>query len=101
MAVKAADGQDKNEHYLTLLDDLIIREYRNLLEPDNTSIRLGEFLKMIELRHKLTPTGADQREFWAEMDRIRQKVLAAEKPPRTRVKTTARKTRKKGAKSAS
>jgi hypothetical protein len=97
MVARPAADQDQNEHYLTLLDDLIIREYRNLLDPEDTSIRLGEFLKMIELRHKLTPPGSDQREFWAQMDRIRSKVLGADKPPRKSTGSTTRKRRKKGA----
>ncbi len=89
--------QDQSEHYLTLLDDLLIREYRNLLDPDNTSVRLGEFLKMIELRHKLTPSGSDQREFWAEMDRIRRQVMTVDKPPRKAAPSAGGKRRKKEA----
>jgi len=96
MVAQVATDQDQNEHYLILLDDLIIREYRNLLEPDNTSVRLGEFLKMIELRYKLTPPGSDQREFWAEMDRIRQQVLTADQPPHKNTGSKTRKRRKKG-----
>lgn len=97
MVARAAADQDQNEHYLTLLDDLLIGEYRKLKDPKDTSVRLGEFLKMIELRHKLTPSGTDQREFWAEMDRIRQKVLAVDKPPRKSAPSATRKCRKKGA----
>ena len=80
MATRKPGGGSDNEHYLTLLDDLIIREYGGLLDSENTNVRLGDFLKMIELRHKLTPPGSDQREFWAAMNKIRKDVLAGDEP---------------------
>jgi len=97
MATRKPGGGSDNEHYLTLLDDLIIREYGGLLDFENTNVRLGDFPKMIELRHKLTPPGSDQGEFWAAMNKIRKDVLAGDEPVARKRPKPARSRRGKGA----
>ena len=81
--------------YLRLLDDLILRYYRRLLDPEDEKTKVGDFLKMIELRHNLTPQGADQDRFWKELDKIRRDALAVQKQsPSMRPKEASPKRRK-------
>ncbi len=67
---------------LRLLDDLIRRYYRELLKNLSENVKLGDFIKMIELRRKLAPADAAQKEFWKMLEKIRQEALTAgeEKP---------------------
>jgi hypothetical protein len=61
-----------------ILDDFIGQYYRGLLDrlnEDPTNYKLGEFLKMIELRRKLNPDDAAQKQFWSMLERIRQERL--------------------------
>ena len=49
---------------LELLDDLISKYYQILLqkiEEEEENIKLGDWLKMIELKRKLSPADADQK----------------------------------------
>ena len=96
MADPQTGREDHNENYLTLLDDLIVREYRKILNQADTSAKLGEFLKMIELRHKMTPVGADQKEFWTQMNQIREQVLQSETLGPRKKPSRAKSTRKRG-----
>jgi hypothetical protein len=61
-----------------ILDDFIGQYYRGLLDrlnEDPTNYKLGEFLKMIELRRKLNPDDAAQKQFWNMLEKIRQEKL--------------------------
>ncbi len=61
-----------------ILDDFIGQYYRGLLDrlkEDPANYKLGEFLKMIELRRKLNPDDAAQKQFWSMLERIRQERL--------------------------
>ena len=58
-----------------MLDELIRRSYRELLATISENVKIGDFIKMLETRHKLMPTGDDQREFWSMLERIRQETL--------------------------
>ena len=74
--------------WLTLFDELIERYYREIIKHTEENAKLGDLIKMVELRHKLTPSGADQKRFWKLVDEIRQGTL--EKKPvtkKTRTKT--------------
>ncbi len=55
-----------------ILDDLIGRYYKKILEDVDENLKPGDLLKMIELRHKLAPSGADQEKFWQMLAKIRQ-----------------------------
>lgn len=65
--------------WVKLLDELIEKYYCELIEHVEKNAKLGDLIKMIELRHKLTPGGADQKRFWKLVDEIRQG--ATEKKP--------------------
>ena len=75
---------------LSMLDDLIRRCYRELKNIIEQNPKLGDFIKMIELRRKLAPSDADQQEFWRMLEQIRQEELQTNslKSPRKRKKAT-------------
>ena len=60
---------------LSMLDDLIKRCYEELLESFKEHAKLGDFLKMIEMRRKLAPSDTDQKKFWSMLEKIRQEAL--------------------------
>jgi len=60
---------------LEILDDLIKRYYERLLEDIDENLKPGDLLKMIELRHKLAPSGPEQAKFWAMLSKIRRDSL--------------------------
>jgi len=84
-AGKPPDGSP----WLKLFDELIERYYREIIKHAEENAKLGDLIKMVELRHKLTPGGADQKRFWKLVDEIRQGI-PEKKPAKktTRTKTT-------------
>ena len=58
-----------------MLDNLIGTSYRQLLNETKANAKLGDLLKMIELRRKLTPSDSAQKEFWQMLERIRKDAL--------------------------
>jgi len=67
---------------LNTLDDLIGRYYRAMLtqikkEPDK--LKMGELLKMIELRVKQTPTDQKKKQFWDMLENVRREHLSETK----------------------
>lgn len=69
---------------LEVLDDLIERSYKQLLNTYIENAKIGELLKMIELRNKLAPTRTEQQEFWEHIDKIRREQLNAKGNGNTR-----------------
>ncbi len=63
---------------LVMLDDLIRRYYGGLLQTIDENPKIGDFIKMVELRRKLTPAGADQARFWKALEAIRLRRLGGE-----------------------
>ena len=59
-----------------MLDELIGRYYKQLCEDANKNAKLGDLLKMIELRQRLTPTDSGKAAFWKMMENIRKKSLS-------------------------
>ena len=67
---------------LSTLDDLIGRYYRAMLtqikkKPDK--LKMGELLKMIELRVKQTPTDQEKKQFWDMLENVRREQLSETK----------------------
>ena len=60
---------------LDILDELIKKIYKRLLKNIDENLKVGDLLKMIELRHKLAPSSAEQEKFWAMLARIRRDTL--------------------------
>lgn len=68
---------DKNLSILAQLDQLIVK-YGQLLQKQMTEdVKLGDFLKMIELRRKLSKTDAEIKDFWSLIEGVRQAGLSA------------------------
>ena len=61
-----------------MLDDLIGKYYEELRQTVEKHVKLGDFIKMIELRRKLTPGDTDQKQFWRMLEKIRQEALKQE-----------------------
>ncbi|MFZ1684008.1 MAG: hypothetical protein WAU88_07725 [Candidatus Zixiibacteriota bacterium] len=58
-----------------VLDNLIGTCYRQLIKENKANAKLGDLLKMIELRRKLTPSDSAQKEFWQMLEQIRKDTL--------------------------
>lgn len=71
--------QAHSEDILDLLDDLIRRAYRGLKERIEEDAKIGDFIKMFELRKKLTPGDADQKKFWSMLEKVRREALGPDK----------------------
>lgn len=61
---------------IKMLDELIYQYYTILRSDDKKSVTLGDLMKMIELKRKLAPTGANQGEFWKMINEIRRGTSA-------------------------
>ncbi len=68
---------------LCLLDDLIVQAYRTLKKELNKTAKVGDWIKMIELRRKLEPDEASQAELWQKLEDIRRDLLPEEGMPTT------------------
>jgi hypothetical protein len=81
---------------LQMLDKLIERYFAELMKTKKVNAKLGDLIKMIDLRRKLAPDDADQKQFWRMLDKIRKEALPSGK---TRRRATARQNRSKGSRS--
>jgi hypothetical protein len=70
------NSKEKKLNDLEMLDCLIENTYKELEQSIKENAKLGDFLKMIEMRHKLAPQKSAQNEFWKMLDRIREENLA-------------------------
>jgi len=89
MAVKKKTPSDFPEN-LTMLDDLLARYYRELLKSIEEKPKLGDFIKMMELRHKIAPNDSDQKGFWKMLEKVRRDTLKT-KPSSTHSSSKSRK----------
>ncbi|UCE25534.1 MAG: hypothetical protein JSU74_05665 [Candidatus Zixiibacteriota bacterium] len=75
----------------------LINKYGNqLLKDAEENAKVGDLIKMIELKRKLMPTDPDQREFWNMLDRIRRETLGSKKSESKTKKKASRKQNEKG-----
>lgn len=74
-----------------MLDDLIRRCYGELLKSIEEHAKLGDFLKMVELRRKLAPGDSDQKQFWKMLEKIRRETLGRDEVKRPTQKKRASK----------
>jgi hypothetical protein len=82
---------------LALLDDIIRSSYGKVKTDFEASPKLGEWLKMIELRVKLSAEKATNRELWQLLEEVRRDVLNGKKSdagkPTTLKRRSSRKSR--------
>ncbi|MFH2036804.1 MAG: hypothetical protein ABIJ45_10410 [Candidatus Zixiibacteriota bacterium] len=83
---------------IKLSDVEILEKVRNKLfetfENENNNAKVGDLLKVIELKNKLSISGQAEKEFWALIDEVRQKGLSSRTTSKTKKK--APKIRKDG-----
>jgi polyphosphate kinase 2 (PPK2 family) len=72
---------------LRVLDDLINTCCAHLKQTMAQEAKLGDLLKMIELRRKLAPNDTANKEFWQMLERIRGSATAATDTPKAPAKT--------------
>lgn len=65
---------------LQLLDDLIRESFDKVKREFEAKPKLGEWLKMLEVRAKLSPKDASHREMWKLLEEVRQEILKPDKP---------------------
>jgi len=66
----------ENDKTREVLDDLIERTYKKFFKREEIEkIKIGELLKMIEQRQKLTPDDLSQKQFWSKLEKIRREAL--------------------------
>ena len=95
--------QEKVKAYeIVVLDDLIEKAFKALDNEMEKNPKLGDLLKMIELRRKLLPKEEDQKQFWARLEGIRQKNLADKETDKSETLNARKKTtrRRKAVKDA-
>ena len=75
-----SDDQSASREGLDLLDDLIAVEYFALKEQVKHDAKLGDFLKMLELRRKLAPENLEKKELWNLLRKIRNESMKDHPP---------------------
>jgi hypothetical protein len=73
---------------LRLLDDLIKDSFKCVSDEFKKKPKLGDWLKMLEVRARLTTEKASNRELWKLLDEVRREVLknGDKKPIKSRVR---------------
>lgn len=64
---------------LSLLDSLIQECYGELLKGMKENAKLGDFIRMIQLRRELAPAKADDARLWEILEGVRQRNLPTKK----------------------
>jgi len=74
-----SDEQDEKKiDGLDLLEDLKKRIY-NAIKKDEPQPKVGDLLKVIELKRKLSVEGKGEKKFWEMVNKIRQEELGKPK----------------------
>lgn len=75
--IKTQEEYDRMDG-LELLDDLIRTFHSRVVKNLDKHFRTGDFIRMVEVRYKLSPTNNEQKEFWAMLAKIRRDTLQKE-----------------------
>jgi hypothetical protein len=70
------DSSFQQDPSLALLDDLLTRCARKLAKEMEEKPKLGDFIKMIELRRKIAPGDAEQQKLLKLLEKARRNSLA-------------------------
>ena len=66
---------DEKPLELGYLDELIQKYAEKIIENiKNEQVKIGDFLKMIELKRKLSPSDSEQSKLWKMLEKIRLEV---------------------------
>lgn len=69
-------SEDKKLSDLEMLEDLKQKIHKGLKEKD---FKVGDLLKVIEMKNKLSVTGKAEKKFWDMIDELRQETLPKNK----------------------
>jgi hypothetical protein len=89
-------GGRETARIIERLDKLIDLYFDSIAADPDKHAKLGDLLKMIDLRQKLLPDNSNQKQFWDMIERICQEKLPA-KAKSVRRQPKARSTREKAA----
>ena len=84
---------DEKPRDIKILDNLIEKLYNEIEKQNILEVKLGDLLKMIEVRRKLLPGGKDQKEFWKMIDNIRRESIKKPKVKSKRKTGSKKKTK--------
>jgi hypothetical protein len=76
---------------LEILEDLKNRLYSAILN-DEPQPKVGDLLKVIEMKRKLSVEGRGEKKFWAMVNKLREKELSRENKAGRRKKSPAKQT---------
>jgi len=74
MAGKANDAKNQAVDDLEILESLKNKIY-NAIMNDDTIPKVGDLLKIIEMKNKLDISGQAEKQFWDLIEQVRQKGL--------------------------
>ena len=70
-----SDGNEKSDDF-NILEEIKRKLYEGLPGEINDA-KIGDLLKVIELKNKLAATGVAERKFWLMIDELRRENLAS------------------------
>lgn len=94
------DNSAQSDSDLALLDDLLSRCAKKLAKEMEEKPKLGDFIKMIELRRKIAPGDLDQQNLLKMLEKARRNSPATENSVQTSSGARRSKNRRKKGRAA-
>ena len=79
---RSVSSDDKN-----ILDELIDKYARVLTDKNDKDVKIGDLIKLIELRLKLAPGDANKKELLQMLEKIRREKLPDEQKTNKKIKS--------------
>jgi hypothetical protein len=67
-------SKEMNQDDLSIVENILQKLYE-LFNTQPSEVKVGDILKVIELKHKLIVTGHAERKFWSMIEQVRQEQL--------------------------
>jgi hypothetical protein len=74
---------------LEILEDLKQELYEKI-KNDKTQVKVGDLLKVIEMKNKLSVTGKAEKKFWEMINKIRKEELSDKSKSNSRKRKTSK-----------
>lgn len=76
---------DKHEQHsdLEILESIKNKLYKEF-RSDNSKVKVGDLLKVLEMKNKLSVTGEAEKKFWEMINKIREEELTDKRKKTTR-----------------
>jgi hypothetical protein len=68
------ESDSSTPQYVIMLDNLIRESISELKESMKGKVKLGDYLKMIEMRHKLSSGNASDQAFWKMINQLKVEI---------------------------